>query len=62
MLVTGQVTRKSSRPKVLVKSPEIVVKSVCNIPRSFSLDETKPARQMSNISCFQRFDDTKQAR
>ena len=38
-------------PKFLVKSPEILIKSVCNIPRSFSLDETKSAHQVSNISC-----------
>ena len=44
----------SSRPKVVsaeVISSEILIKSVCNISRSFSLDETKQARQMSNVSC-----------
>ena len=53
--VTGQVARKSSRPKLyrskpeswrpkfLDKSPEILIKSVCNISRSLSDNETKQA-------------------
>ena len=52
-LLLSELTRdfvgnRSSHPKVivpkfLVKSPEILIKSVCNIPRSLSLDETKSA-------------------
>ena len=49
-LVTGQVARKSSclkpescGPKFLVKSPKILIKSVCNISRSLSDIETKQA-------------------
>ena len=44
------VARKSSRPKpescrskFLVKSPKILIKSVCNISRSLSDNETKQA-------------------